>query len=161
MDIRKEIERAAKRGQSITVTKKKSELEEYRCEIDKERNIFEENEKKCTELLKRLEDVDGDLGEYGVSSPSIDALSMSVIFIIVFNFLVKSNYSINSHAIILNLIFLKLDAQFLFSLENRFADFYSETGLIRYFQIVISSVIIYLKFFLINVYANFHVYTVE
>ena len=72
--IRKEIERAAKKGQGITVAKKKRDLEEYEAEVEKEKAVIRGNGGEYEELVERLAKVDEELEELGVSSPSIDTL---------------------------------------------------------------------------------------
>lgn len=72
--VRKEIERAAKRGQSITVSKKKADLKDYEEEIEKEKEVIKENKEKCQELEERLAKVDAELDMMGVLGPSVDSL---------------------------------------------------------------------------------------
>ena len=72
--VRKEIERAAKRGQSITVSKKKADLKDYEEEIEKEKEVIKENKEKCQELEERLVKVDAELDMMGVLGPSVDSL---------------------------------------------------------------------------------------
>eukprot|EP00112_Aurelia_sp_Birch-Aquarium-sp1_P008330 Seg1914.9 transcript_id=Seg1914.9/GoldUCD/mRNA.D3Y31 product="hypothetical protein" protein_id=Seg1914.9/GoldUCD/D3Y31 len=72
--IRKDIERAAKKGQSLAVSKKKQELEEYKAEIAKEGEAIEENEDKLKKMLERLKVVDERLHSFGVSIPEVDTL---------------------------------------------------------------------------------------
>lgn len=73
--IHKEIERAAKKGQGISVSKKKQDFEDYKEEMRKEEKVIAENSEKCKELVERLSKADEQLKIYGVSSPPVDSLS--------------------------------------------------------------------------------------
>eukprot|EP00794_Sanderia_malayensis_P008859 gene8859-9808_t len=72
--IRKDIEKAAKRGQSLTVTKKRSELEEYQTEVEKEQAGKEDNSEKLEKMMSSLEIINGQLYSFGVTLPDVDAL---------------------------------------------------------------------------------------
>ena len=89
--VRKDIERAAKKGQSLTVSKKKQELEEYKVEIAREGEAISENEMKLEKMLERLSAVDEKLHSFGVSIPEVDTLRKFVILVSAFSLFHKAN----------------------------------------------------------------------
>lgn len=72
--IRKEIEKAAKKGQTLTVSKKKQELDEYKQEMDKDNESNAENCQKLEKMMASVKIVNDKLDEFGVTMPEVDSL---------------------------------------------------------------------------------------
>ena len=72
--LRKETERAAKKGQKLIVSKKKQEGEDYKQEMKQESDRNAEYQHKLQQVLEQLKQVDEKLEEFGVTIPEVDAL---------------------------------------------------------------------------------------